>query len=110
MAVDDDSGGEKAKNRSILAEAASILFLLSAIVSLFLFFSLSSLPPSPLRDLLSGVVDATDDYYYCSPSIRARMIRQTELDCFSIPLHPSFTLALCALCETGFRKRNKHEY
>jgi len=83
---------EKAKNRSILAEAASILFLLSAIVCLFLFFfssfslSLSLFPPSPLRDLLSGVVDATD--YYCSPSMHARMIRQTELDCFSVPLHP----------------------
>jgi len=81
MATDDDSG-EKAKNRSILAEAASILFLLSTIVSLFLFFSsslslslsLSLFPSSPLRDLLSGV-DATDDYYYCSPSMLARMIR-----------------------------------
>lgn len=59
----NDDSGKSEKNRPILTEAASILFLLSAIVS----------PPTtlPLRDLLSDVVDATGDYYYCSPSICA---------------------------------------
>jgi len=117
MATDDDSG-EKAKNRSIFAEAASILFLLSTIVSLFLFFFFLSLslsllslfPPSPLRNLLSGV-DATDDYYYCSPSMSARMIRQTEFDCFShssSPLSYTFRTLFVHRAKQFFFEQNEY--
>jgi len=85
-------GWKSEKSLDSRGGSINFIFIIGDCVSFSLFFSsfslsLSLFPPSPpLRDLLSGVVDATD--YYCSPSMHARMIRQTELDCFSVPLHP----------------------
>lgn len=89
---------EKAKNRLILVEATSILFLLSAILRLSF-----SLLPLPLSDLLSGFVDVTGDYYYCLPSMRARMIRRISPFAISY-LHVSFHISTPRLLRVKWTK------